>query len=79
MAHEQNRTAKIEYYSKLIKKIKDDLASRDLSKIPTEKLLPLMITCEKKLSELTLPQQIGGDSFFNLASDYPSFNFNPEE
>ena len=63
--YEQNRHSKIEYFASLSKKMKDELKTRDLSKVRTENLLKLILGNDEKLSKLIPSKEYGGQ--------YPDF------
>jgi DNA-binding XRE family transcriptional regulator len=78
--YEATKSDKIEFYSFLSQKVKDELRSIDLSKMRPEKLLDVLIKCDARLSDLIKGKNFGGGNPFDefLAED-PSFYFNPEE
>ena len=51
---ELNREAQIEYYSKLIKKCKEEMTKRDLSELPTAKLFVLISRASDEIKK-TVP------------------------
>jgi len=75
----QNRDAKIEYYSSLLKKLKDELEKRDFSSLTSEKLLTVIINCENELKKSVVIRIFGGDDIIKFDSIQPSFTFNPED
>jgi len=77
--HKQNREAKIEYFAELTNKLKQELEKRDFSKVPTEKLLKLILDSEDKLNELIPSQEFGGGYVDFTFENNPSFTFNPVE
>ena len=78
-AHRQNRDAKIEYYSTLLKKLKNELAKRDFANFTPDKLLSGILNCENELRKLTFTQTFGGDNIINWDTIEPTFIFNPED
>lgn len=74
------RNNKIEYYSILAKKIKDELDKSDFSDFKTEKLIDLLLKFENRISELAIKKTFGGE---NLIDDWstkgPTFDFDPED
>ena len=77
--YEQNRQSKIEYFASLSKKIKDELKTRDLSKVRTEILLKLILGNDEKLSKLIPSKEYGGLYTDLLIEMNPSFFFEPED
>lgn len=75
----QQRDAKIEYYSHLLKKLKDELLERNFSNLQAEKLLLVILNCENELRKLTVVQMFGGDDIIKWETTQPSFTFNPED
>ena len=77
--YEQNRHSKIEYFASLSKKMKDELKTRDLSKVRTENLLKLILGNDEKLSKLIPSKEYGGGYTDFLLDINPSFFFEPED
>ncbi len=77
--YEQNRQGKIEYFASLSKKMKDELKTRDLSKVRTENLLKLILGNDEKLSKLIPSHEYGGGFMDCLIEINPSFFLNPED
>lgn len=77
--YEQNRQGKIEYFASLSKRMKDELKTRDLSKVRTENLLKLILGNDEKLSQLIPSKEYGGGYTDFLTEMSPSFFFEPED
>lgn len=78
--YEATKKDKIEFYSLLAQKAKDELRRIDLSKMRPEKLLDVLIKCDARLAELVKGRRFGGGSpFDDFLSEDPSFFFNPED
>lgn len=77
--HEQNREAKIEFFACLAHKVKQELMSRDLSEVPADKLLKIILDSEAKLNDLVPAREFGGDFQEIDFGGNPSFYFNPED
>jgi DNA-binding XRE family transcriptional regulator len=75
----QHRDAKIEYYSNLLKKLKDELAKRDFSNMSADKLLTVILNCENELRKLVDSHLFGGEELIHWDTNNPSFIFNPED
>jgi len=81
-SYQLNREAKIEKLAILSKRINEELAKRDLSDIPTEKLLKMAILQESRLDK-SIPKQLFRDKSALYDQDYldaeATFYFNPED
>lgn len=78
--YEATKRNKIEFYSLLSQKVKNELCSIDLSKVRPEKLLDILIKCDVRLADLVIGRKFGGGTpFDDFLSEEPSFYFNPEE
>lgn len=77
--YEATKKDKIEFYSLLSNKVKNEISNIDLGKMRPEKLLDVLIKCEARLADLVVGRRFGGgiprEEFF---SEEPSFYFHPE-
>ena len=74
--YEQNRQGKIEYFASLSKRMKEELETRDLSKVRTENLLKLILDSDEKLSKLSPSKEYRDNLLIEIN---PSFFFEPED
>ena len=78
--YEATKRDKIEFYSSLSQKVKNELCNIDLSKVRAEKLLDILIKCDARLADLVTSRKFGGGTQFDdYFSEEPSFYFNPED
>jgi len=78
--YDLSRDSKIEHLATLAKKAKEELLNRDLSNVPTEKLVNLFFSLTTKLKEEIPTYTYGGELPFGAFLDAkPSFTFNPED
>ena len=78
--YELLRNNKIEYYSALSKKVREELEKTDFSKVKTDKLINILIKCESKINDLVIKRTFGGgDIFDDMLNQQTSFYFDPED
>lgn len=78
--YEATKRDKIEFYSLLSQKVKNEISSIDLSMVRPEKLLDILIKCDARLSDLVKGRKFGGGNPFDeFLPEEPSFFFNPDE
>ena len=78
--YEVARKDQIEYYSKLSQQVKSELLKSKISNLKPDKLLDIVIKCDKKLDDLIEGKTFGGGSKIgDWETEKPSFYFNPED
>ena len=76
---EANKEERLKYFLKLQRNIKNELLKRDLSEIPTDKLLKMNLQVEEKIYDLLPAQTFGGEELISFRTNEPSFEFDPKE
>lgn len=77
--YELDRINKIQRFAGLSKRINEELSKRDLSEIPTDKLLKLSELNDRRLSKVVPAFNFKDDNSLFDFGESPSFYFNPED
>lgn len=78
--YELTKDSKVEQLATLAKKAKEELLKRDLTKVPTDKLLKMYFGLTTELrNEIPTYKYGGEDTFDGLFETSSSFTFNPED